>query len=394
MTKIEGSSDESEVLFDEEDVLEEYSGGEEGGEDIIIDATGDDGDGMPFVAELELHEGEATYCLAVHPNDPSIVASAGGNDKVVIFRTSENDMIGLQVDLLHELDGHTDTVEHVKFNHDGSLLATGSLDGTIRIWNSSNFTLLHVLEGPSEVTWIEWHPRGPVLVAGSLDGAVWMWQASNGTCLQVFSGKSTNSTCGAFTGDGKTLVTGGIGIVFVWNPKDGTAITYTGGSFPQEQAISLATHPTMPVAMVGFADGRITVIHTGHQQVLASLSTGEDSVECVGFLKDHPIMLTADLAGTIHLWDSNNYRERTVLTDPDMDGVTCHTWLSTEGHVAVGCRNGTVAIWDVRSGAKVMDFLSPAVEEEDAVYSIAEVANLRLLLASFDDGKIRIYRLS
>ena len=44
MTKVE-SSDESKVLLDEEDVLEEYSGGEENGEDMIIDATGDDGDG-------------------------------------------------------------------------------------------------------------------------------------------------------------------------------------------------------------------------------------------------------------------------------------------------------------------------------------------------------------
>jgi WD40 repeat protein len=38
------------------------------------------------------------------------------------------------------------------------------------------------LEGPSEVSWLSWHPRGSIVVAGSEDGTIWMWNAQTGQC--------------------------------------------------------------------------------------------------------------------------------------------------------------------------------------------------------------------
>lgn len=55
------------------------------------------------------------------------------------------------MEIVGELVGHTDTVEHVKFSHDGKYLATGSLDGTVRIWSEER-SLVHVLEASSEIT--------------------------------------------------------------------------------------------------------------------------------------------------------------------------------------------------------------------------------------------------
>lgn len=106
---------------------------------------------MPFAAELQLHEGEPSYALARHPTDPALLASAGGNDRTVILRLADTEA-GLQVHILTELTGHTDTVEHVRFSTDGRLLATGALDGSIRLWNVDDWSLHKSLEGPTEVT--------------------------------------------------------------------------------------------------------------------------------------------------------------------------------------------------------------------------------------------------
>jgi WD40 repeat protein len=295
-----------------------------------------------------------------------------------------------------ELSGHTDTVEHVKFSFDGKLLATGGLDGTVRIWKVEDASLLHVLEGPTEVTWIDWHPKGDVLIAGSADGTVWMWNALLGQCMQVFSGGCPTSTCGLFSPDGKFLVTGGVGNITVWNPKDGTAsITYTG-NLPEVDALSIAIHPVMSVALVGFADGRLVVAHLGYHQILATHSTGEDAIEWVGYMKGHSIMMAATLGGSIHMIEAGNYRTRGVLSSEGIDGITSGTWLNKEGYLAVGCLNGTIAILDGRKGEKMALFPMGVEEDavsENAVFDLVEIPHLDLLLASFDDGRVRIFRI-
>ena len=95
---------------------------------------------------------------------------------------------------------------------DGSLLATGCLDGRVHIWrvlwqdscaaalvicahntrSALGGALQCVLEGPGGgVDWLQWHPRGFVLLAGSEDYTAWLWNVSDGSCMQVHvSGKA------------------------------------------------------------------------------------------------------------------------------------------------------------------------------------------------------------
>jgi len=49
--------------------------------------------------------------------------------------------------------GHTDTVSNMSFNHDGSLLATGGLDGRAMIWSATDGSLQRTLEGPGGWAW-------------------------------------------------------------------------------------------------------------------------------------------------------------------------------------------------------------------------------------------------
>jgi WD40 repeat protein len=47
--------------------------------------------------------------------------------------------------------GHKDTVSQAKFNFDGKLIATGSYDGTVKIWDVPTGKMAANLEGPSDL---------------------------------------------------------------------------------------------------------------------------------------------------------------------------------------------------------------------------------------------------
>jgi len=77
----------------------------------------------------------------------------------------------------------------VCLNGAGSLLATASLDATVRVWRVSDGSCVQTLEGPGDgVEWVTWHPKGDVVLAGSEDFTLWMWLAQSGNCMQVGGG--------------------------------------------------------------------------------------------------------------------------------------------------------------------------------------------------------------
>lgn len=82
-----------------------------------------------------------------------------------------------------KLDGHSDSVVAAEFSHDGEMVATGGMDGKVRVWKRTSegddytqWAPVAELDAGSEVIWLHWHPKGPVLGAGCEDSSVWLWQ--------------------------------------------------------------------------------------------------------------------------------------------------------------------------------------------------------------------------
>ncbi len=107
------------------------------------------------------------------------------------------------------LEGGVGGVHAVSFSRDSQRVATAAEDGTLRIWDVSAGALLHTLgkPGDSALKCAVYSPEGSLLLSGSADGTIAAWNPQSGE--QVFRarihGAAVNSM--AFTPDGRRLMT-------------------------------------------------------------------------------------------------------------------------------------------------------------------------------------------
>ena len=85
---------------------------------------------------------------------------------------------------MEELPAHWFTINRIRFNPKHSLVATASRDKTIKIWNSSNFKLLKVIDYErygchlNSINDLYWLPDGQHLISCSDDRTLIVWEVN------------------------------------------------------------------------------------------------------------------------------------------------------------------------------------------------------------------------
>ena len=116
--------------------------------------------------------------------------------------------------------GHESGVWFVAFSPDGQMLASGSRDNTVRLWDLRQPTAAPtVLRGHAEVVWsVAFNPDGQTLVSGSRDKTVRLWDLRQPTAVPtVLWGHQRVVWSVAFSPDGQTLAAGSLDqTIFIW----------------------------------------------------------------------------------------------------------------------------------------------------------------------------------
>ncbi|MCB0080241.1 MAG: pentapeptide repeat-containing protein, partial [Caldilineaceae bacterium] len=102
-----------------------------------------------------------------------------------------------------------DTVCTVAYSPNGELIAIGALNGEIRIWQTTDHTLLAIWRGHQDAVWsVAFSPDGALLASGSGDRTVRVWDVQTGQIRHTLRGHAKSIGAVAFSPDGALLASG------------------------------------------------------------------------------------------------------------------------------------------------------------------------------------------
>lgn len=113
----------------------------------------------------------APGCVAFSP-DGSLLAAAGDDGLIRVWQTSDYTVIG-------EFRANEDCIPAIAFSPDGQILASASDDGIVRLWNVQERKELCALSAHTGiVTSVAFSPNGKLLASGSYDTTILIWDVA------------------------------------------------------------------------------------------------------------------------------------------------------------------------------------------------------------------------
>jgi dipeptidyl aminopeptidase/acylaminoacyl peptidase len=253
--------------------------------------------------------------------------------------------------------GHKGWVSAVAFAPDGQTLATGGKDRDVHLWEAATGKPLRQLTGHQDrIAAVVFSPDGKSLASNGHDGTLRLWEVAAGRELRQIGGKSHSPACPAvFSPNGKTLVSTyqvavRQGVVCLWDVATGKEVQrFTElGEYPAE---ALALSPDGKTLAAGRWGGEIRLWDVSTGKDLAPLKSPDPnnywfSANFLAFSPDGKTLASGGSDNTIRVWELATRQERCRFQSPD-NGAMCFAF-SPDGRVlASGSGDITVLLWDV-----------------------------------------------
>ena len=274
--------------------------------------------------------------------------------------------VAFQGNLPEILTGHTDAVKLVKFSPDGRYLATGSDDGTPRLWDlSTGQTVLTFTGHTATADGVDFSPDGKYLVTASDDKTALLWDLKTGQTVRVFSGSHNGIGLPSFSPDGKYLLIDDGPTPHIWDVATAQMVlTFTGhtdGAFP-------VYSPDGKYVFTSSLDGSARLWDTATGKEIRQFFGQNSPIAFAAYSPDGRYVAAggpansalATLENEIWVWNAATGEQVQLITGAQ--GVLALAFSPDSKYVLSGGGGRVVQMWDVASGQLYKTFSGHTAE--------------------------------
>ena len=262
------------------------------------------------------------------------------------------------------------------------VLAAGSSDGTIRIWDIGLQSLRHTFSGQGEaITRVVLTDAGTVTSTDAA-GRIKVWRIANDAMPRTYRRHTGDVRCLAYSPNGRRLASGSNdGMVYLWPRKDTEAIP--------------TLHHETTVAAVVFLDNNRLLAAAGNNAWIWTLDSKLAPIECNGHADlvtaaaaaaDGRSILTGSLDGSARLWKTDSGQALQTFNQ-HQGAVRTVAFLPDSRQAVSAGDDGNVRFWDVTTGAATGGF------DGGTPVSVVAVSVQGLLAVGYRDGSCEVRQL-
>src|SRR5262249_43313033 len=200
------------------------------------------------------------------------------------------------------LKGHKGTVTSLAFSTTGKLAST-SLDGSVRVWPSSDDAKPLVIAAHAGRAFaVAYNPDGSLLASCGEDKVVQIWNPVTGENRLTLKAHDGWVYCLAFSHDGKWLASGGAdGEVFIWDARTGKEHTHLSAHAGRVNSLAFSSDGRRLIS-AGYFDKAVKVWDAIRGQELLTL-THPRNLYAVAISPNAHFLASASADPIVRLWD-------------------------------------------------------------------------------------------